>query len=112
MIGELRLDKEVEMKIIMELVKIRIVIIFIVVYLFFVLLKLEWLGLDDILINIIISVVLQCNGVIYKYCIISIIFGLEDEIFGEYKFLYEGKVLINVFIRRDGKIFLLYVLLL
>lgn len=58
MIGELRLDKEVEMKIIMELVKIRIVIIFIVVYLFFVLLKLVWLGLDDILINIIISVVL------------------------------------------------------
>lgn len=111
MIGEPRLDKEVEMKTITESVKTRIVIIPIVAYPSPVLSKLVWLGPDDLPTNITTSAVLQLNGVIYKHRIISIISGLEDETFGEYKLLYEGKVLTNVFIRREGKILLLYVLL-
>uniref|UniRef100_K1QI22 Ig-like domain-containing protein n=1 Tax=Magallana gigas TaxID=29159 RepID=K1QI22_MAGGI len=62
---------------------------------------LVWLGPDDLPTNITTSAVLQLNGVIYKHRIISIISGLEDETFGEYKLLYEGKVLTNVFIRRE-----------
>lgn len=105
MIGEPRLDKEVEMKTITESVKTRIVIIPIVAYPSPVLSKLVWLGPDYIPTNITTSAVLQRNGVIYKHRIISIISGLEDETFGEYKLLYEGKVLTNVFIRREGKYF-------
>lgn len=98
---EPRLDKEVEMKTITEPVKIRILIIPIVAYPSPVLSKLVWLGPDDLPTNITTSAVLQRNGVIYKHRIISIISGLEDETFGEYKLLYEGKVLTNVFIRRE-----------
>eukprot|EP00105_Crassostrea_gigas_P018388 XP_011436498.1 PREDICTED: uncharacterized protein LOC105334657 isoform X2 [Crassostrea gigas] len=98
---EPRLDKEVEMKTITEPVKIRILIIPIVAYPSPVLSKLVWLGPDDLPTNITTSAVLQLNGVIYKHRIISIISGLEDETFGEYKLLYEGKVLTNVFIRRE-----------
>lgn len=98
---EPRLDKEVEMKTITESVKTRIVIIPIVAYPSPVLSKLVWLGPDDLPTNITTSAVLQRNGVIYKHRIISIISGLEDETFGEYKLLYEGKVLTNVFIRRE-----------
>ncbi|XP_052710528.1 uncharacterized protein LOC128184926 isoform X2 [Crassostrea angulata] len=107
---EPRLDKEVEMKTITESVKTRIVIIPIVAHPSPVLSKLVWLGPDDLPTNITTSAVLQRNGVIYKHRIISIISGLEDETFGEYKLLYEGKVLTNIFIRREGKILLLYVL--
>nr|XP_034331254.1 uncharacterized protein LOC117690733 isoform X2 [Crassostrea gigas] len=98
---EPRLDKEVEMKTITESVKTRIVIIPSVAFQSPVLSKLVWLGPDDLPTNITTSAVLQLNGVIYKHRIISTISGLEDETFGEYKLLYEGKVLTNVFIRRE-----------
>nr|XP_034331270.1 uncharacterized protein LOC117690738 [Crassostrea gigas] len=89
------------MKTITESVKTRIVIIPIVAYPSPVLSKLVWLGPDDLPTNITTSAVLQRNDVIYKHRMISIISGVEDESFGEYKLLYEGKVLTNVFIRRE-----------
>uniref|UniRef100_A0A8W8J2B0 Ig-like domain-containing protein n=1 Tax=Magallana gigas TaxID=29159 RepID=A0A8W8J2B0_MAGGI len=92
------------MKTITESVKTRIVIIPSVAFQSPVLSKLVWLGPDDLPTNITTSAVLQLNGVIYKHRIISTISGLEDETFGEYKLLYEGKVLTNVFIRREGQI--------
>lgn len=103
MIGEPRLDKEVQMKTITESVKTRIVIIPVIAYPSPVLSKMIWLGPDDFPTNITTSVVLQVNCVIYKHRVISIISGLEDEKFGEYKLLYEGKVLTIFFIRREGK---------
>lgn len=57
-LGVLRLDKEVRLEIIIELGKIRIVIIFVIVYLLFVVFKMVWFEFDNLLINIIISVVL------------------------------------------------------
>lgn len=93
------------MKTITESVKTRIVIIPSVAFQSPVLSKLVWLGPDDLPTNITTSAVLQLNGVIYKHRIISTISGLEDETFGEYKLSYEGKVLTNVFIRREGKYF-------
>ncbi|XP_052710525.1 uncharacterized protein LOC128184925 [Crassostrea angulata] len=98
---EPRLDKEVQMKTITESVKTRIVIIPVIAYPSPVLSKMIWLGPDDFPTNITTSVVLQLNCVIYKHRVISIISGLEDETFGEYKLLYEGKVLTNFFIRRE-----------
>lgn len=103
MIGEPRLDKEVELKTITESVKTRIVIIPVIAYPSPVLSRMAWLGPDSLPANVTTSAVLQLNGVIYRHRVISIISGLEDEKFGEYKLLYEGKVLTNVFIRREGK---------
>lgn len=98
---EPRLDKEVELKTITESVKTRIVIIPVIAYPSPVLSRMAWLGPDSLPANVTTSAVLQLNGVIYRHRVISIISGLEDEKFGEYKLLYEGKVLTNVFIRRE-----------
>lgn len=107
MIGEPRLDKEVELKTITGSGKTRIVVIPVIAYPSPFLSKIKWLGPDNLPTNITTSAVLQLNDVIYQHRVVSIMSGLEDEKFGEYKLLYEGKVLTNVFIRREGKIILI-----
>lgn len=87
----------------MDLGKVRVLIIFVIVYLLFDLLKLVWLVFNNLLLIIIVNVVIQFNDIIYKYCVIIIVFGLEDEYYGKYKFLYNRKFFISVIIRKEGK---------
>lgn len=87
----------------MDLGKVRVLIIFVIVYLLFDLMKLVWLVFNNLLLIIIVNVVIQFNDIIYKYCVIIIVFGLEDEYYGEYKFLYNRKFFISVIIRKEGK---------
>lgn len=66
--------------------------------------KMVWLGPDNLPTNITTSAVLQLTGVIYQHRLISIISGLEDEKIGEYKLLYEGKLITNVFYQKRIKV--------
>lgn len=97
---EPRLDKEVELKTVTESVQTRIVIIPVIAYPSPALSKIVWLGPDNLPANI-TTKVLQPYNVIYQHRLISIISGLEDEQYGEYKLLYDEKILTNVIIKRE-----------
>lgn len=101
--GEPRLDKEAQLKTLTELGKARVLIIPMIAYPPPDLSKLVWLGPNNLPSNITANAVIQSNDIIYRHRVITIVSGLEDEHYGEYKLLYDRKFLTSVIIRKEGK---------
>lgn len=101
--GEPRLDKEAQLKTLTELGKARVLIIPMIAYPPPDLSKLVWLAPNNLPSNITANAVIQSNDVIYRHRVITIVFGLEDEHYGEYKLLYNRQFLTSVIIRKEGK---------
>lgn len=99
--GEPRLDKEAQLKTLTELVKARVLIIPVIAYPPPNLSKLVWLGPNNLPSNITANAVIQINDIIYKHRVITIVSGLEDEHYGEYKLLYDRKFLTSIIIRKE-----------
>lgn len=99
---EPRLDKEVQLQTFTELGKARILIISVIAYPPPDLSKMVWLGPNNLPSNITANSVIQFNDIIYKHRVITIVSGLEDEHYGEYKLLYDKKFLTSVIIRKEG----------
>lgn len=102
--GEPRLEKEVKLETFTDLGKARILIIPMIAYPPPELSKMVWLGPNNLPSNITANSVIQFNDIIYKHRVITIVSGLEDEHYGEYKLLYDRKFLTSVIIRKEGKI--------
>lgn len=101
--GEPRLDKEVNLQTFTELGKARVLIIPVIAYPLPDLSKMVWLGPNNLPTNITVNAVIQSNDIIYKHRVITIVSGLEDEHYGEYKLVYDRKFLTSVIIRKEGK---------
>uniref|UniRef100_A0A8W8J2A4 Ig-like domain-containing protein n=1 Tax=Magallana gigas TaxID=29159 RepID=A0A8W8J2A4_MAGGI len=98
---EPRLDKEAQLKTLTELGKARVLIIPVIAYPPPDLSKLVWLGPNNLPSNITANAVTQSNDIIYKHRVITIVSGLEDEHYGEYKLLYNRQFLTSVIIRKE-----------
>lgn len=101
--GEPRLDKEAQLKTLTDLGKARVLIIPVIAYPPPDLSKLVWLAPNNLPSTITANAVNQSNDIIYKHRVITIVSGLEDEHYGEYKLLYNRKFLTSVIIRKEGK---------
>lgn len=101
--GELRLDKEAQLKTLTDLGKARVLIIPVIAYPPPDLSKLVWLAPNNLPSTITANAVIQSNDIIYKHRVITIVSGLEDEHYGKYKLLYNRKFLTSVIIRKEGK---------
>ncbi|XP_052710539.1 hemicentin-1-like [Crassostrea angulata] len=98
---EPRLDKEAQLKTLTDLGKARVLIIPVIAYPPPDLSKLVWLAPNNLPSNITANAVIQSNDIIYKHRVITIVSGLEDEHYGEYKLLYNRKFLTSVIIRKE-----------